>query len=88
MHAARRGRHDLAIALLASVAMAGVLGAVRSAGAAAPGPRVEPGAFCTRSRCTNDAAGGWSAPFGFAAAALACVGLGRRRPGTPESRPD
>ena len=65
-------------ALLAGVAAAGLLAVVPEAKAALPGPRIEPGAFCTRSSCATDAASGWGGSLGFAAASLACIGLGRR----------
>jgi len=66
------------LSLLAGVAAAGLLAEVRTASAALPGPRFESGAFCTRSRCATDAGPSWSGPLGFAASALACIGLGRR----------
>ena len=74
------------MALLAGIAAAGLLAGVPAAGAAVSGPRFEPGAFCTRSGCATDSAPSWSGPLGFAASALACIGLGRRRTGTPGFR--
>ena len=83
VNADRRRRRTLA--LFAAVALAGLVAEPRSARAAAPGSQPEPGAFCTRSSCAGDPAADWSVPFGFAAAALACIGLGRRRAGAPGS---
>jgi hypothetical protein len=78
----------LVAALLAGVAAACLLAVAPAANAALPGPRIEPGAFCTRSSCATDAASGWGGSLGFAAASLACIGLGRRRAaGTPEAGP-
>ena len=69
--------------LLAGVAAAVLLVMAPGAGAALPDPRIEPGAFCTRSSCAADAASGWGGSLGFAAASLACIGLGRRRAAGP-----
>jgi hypothetical protein len=83
MQAAERDGRARAVSLLAGIAVAGLLAVAPAASAALPGPHFEPGAFCTRSSCATDAAASWSGPLGFAASALACIGLGRRRNGAP-----
>jgi hypothetical protein len=72
-----------ALSLLAGIAAAGLLATAPAASAAIPGPQDEPGAFCTRSSCATNTAWSWSGPLGFAASALACIGLGRVRNGSP-----
>jgi hypothetical protein len=86
MRDTERGRPAPARALLAGVVALGLLAPAAVASAADPGPRFDPGAFCTRSRCAVDAAPGWGGALGFTAASLAVIGLGRRRRALRSSR--
>jgi hypothetical protein len=61
----------------AGLAVAGAI-ALASGAAAAPQPGAEPGAYCTRPGCGDAARPAASGVAGFALAALASVGLGRR----------
>jgi MYXO-CTERM domain-containing protein len=83
MRSAHGIRRTRALPLIAGLAAACLLAHSRAAAAAAPDAGLEPGATCTRSRCAPDAAATPGGLVGFAAAALATIGLGRRRAASP-----